>query len=139
MAQLNQVSGIAVPGGDIVVKNYSGSDIGAGLAVILDATNTPKGSGVGPVGVTLPASDAAFFGITLETIPTLKTGRVRWMGAAVGTASATVHIGATVMCDSAGKILTQTAGKFQAGMAGSEALNADPILVFLTPGAAKNA
>jgi hypothetical protein len=135
MAQINQLAGIAIAGGDITVKNYGGTDIAAGLAVKYDTAN-PGGSGI-PRGVVITASDVAAMGVTVTVIPAGKTGLVRTMGQAVATASGTLHVGDIVMTDSAGKVLAQTAGKYQLGIAASEAITADPVLVDIAR--AKNA
>ena len=135
MTQLDRLGN--VPVNVLPCKNTSGSDIAAKLAVILDTSNPPDGSGT-PMGIKLPASDANAFGITLEAIPNNKIGRVAVIGSvAVGSASGTVHVGDYVMTDSAGKILAQTAGKYQIGMSLSEAVSTDDIKVLIMP--AKNA
>lgn len=135
MAQLNQLGGIAIPGGDITVKNYGVSDIAAGLAVKYDTSN-PGGSGL-PRGVILTASDVGAMGVAVTTIPAGKTGVVRTMGQAVATASGTLHVGDICMTDSAGKVLAQTAGKYQLGIVASEAVANDAVLVDIAR--AKNA
>jgi len=127
MAQINQLGGIAVAGGDIPVKNYGGSDIADGLAVKYDTSN-PPGTNT-PAGVVITSSDANPIGFALGTIPAGKMGLVRRLGRAVGTASATIHVGDVLMTDSAGKVLPQTAGKYQIGIAASEAVNADKVAV----------
>lgn len=137
MTQLNQVSGFGVPGGDVGVKNYSVTDMAAGIWVSLDTVNTP--SNTAPVGVVLPTNDTKPFGVTVTAIAAGKIGLVRWMGGGIGTASATIHIGDVVMCDSNGKLLPQTATHFQVGIAGSEAASTEPVLIYITPGGAKNA
>lgn len=134
MAQIDQLGSIATT--DLTVKNYSGSDIADKLVVILDTTNLPDGSGT-PIGVTLPASDVKAFGVAVGTLPTLKMGRIRVAGAAVCVASGTIHMGDVLMSDSAGKVLAQTAGKYQIGIAMSEAVTTEDVLVFLQR--AKNA
>lgn len=135
MAQINQLSRTRVPGGDDTVKNYGVTDIGAYLAVILDTTNTP-GSGT-PKGVTLPASDVGAYAFTITPLVAGKLGQVQTLGIAIGTASATIHIGDYLMTDSAGKVLPQTAGKYQIGQAQSEALTGENVLVRIAT--AKNA
>jgi hypothetical protein len=127
MAQLNQLS--AQPVLDVEVHNYTGSTIVAGSVVILDTSNT--GGANTAVGVTLPASDATPFGILVDDIPTLKTGRCRVLGVAVGIASATVHVGSYVKCDSAGKVLASTGGTYVTGIAMTEAVNGDYIKVLI--------
>lgn len=130
MAQLDQLAGIAIPGGDITVKNYGVSDIAEGLAVILDTTNTPDGGGT-PIGVTLPASDVKSFGIAVTSIPAGKFGTVRVLGVAIGTASGTIHMGDFLMTDSAGKVLVAGAGKYTIGQAMSEAVTTDRVAVLI--------
>jgi len=135
MAQLNKLGN--VPRNLLTVKNTSGADIAAGLAVIPDTTNTPGGSGT-PMGVTLPASDVGAFAIAIETLTNTRLGRVAVVGSvAIGTASGTIHVGNYVMTDSAGKVLVQTAGKYQIGIALSEAVSGDSVSVLIAP--AKNA
>jgi hypothetical protein len=134
MAQINQLG--RVPGIELPVKNYGVSDIAAGLAVIIDTTNTPAGSGT-PMGVTLPASDAAAFGILVTTAVAGRMANVQLSGVAIGVASATIHVGDVLMTDSAGKLLPQTAGKFQIGVAMSEAVSTDNVAVLISR--AKNA
>ena len=133
MAQINQVSG--APLLDLTCKNTTGSDIAAGYAVILDTSNPPS-SGTAP-GITLPASDANAFGVTVDAIPNGKTGRVRVAGIAVCTSSATLHVGDYVETDSAGKVRDLQAGNYQLGICLGEAVSADAVAVLLAQ--AKNA
>jgi hypothetical protein len=127
MAQINQLGGIAVAGGDIPVKNYGGSDIAAGLVVKYDTSN-PGGTNL-PRGVVITSNDTLAMGVTVTVIPAGKTGLVRTLGQAIGTASATIHVGQVLMSDSAGKVLPQTAAKTQIGIATSEALNGDFVAI----------
>ena len=116
MAQINQLGGISVI--DYTVKNTSGSDIGAGLAVKMDGSNLP-GAGV-PMGVVLTgAADTQFLGVTVEAIPNGKTGRVRIMGVVPAVCSAAIAPGteSRVKVDAAGKFLTATTGLPYAGFA----------------------
>lgn len=136
MAQINQLSAIPVSGGDLTVKNYGGSDIAVKRVVKFDTVNTPGGAGSNPIGVVLTSSDVGAIGISLTTIPTLKLGQIRLLGAAVAVASATVHIGDPLKSDATGKVLPQTAATYQIGFAMSEAANTEDVLVWLAP--AKN-
>jgi hypothetical protein len=132
MAQLNQLG--TIPTVTLTCKNTSGSDIAEGIAVILDTYVT------GQLSVKLPASDVGAFGVTAEAIPNGKMGRVIVTGVANCTASATItSAGATayVMTDSAGKVLPQTAGKYQLGIALQDAVSTDRVNVLLCQ--AKNA
>lgn len=141
MAQTNQLAGWPLgPGSDQVMGNYGGSAIAAGLAVKYDTSN-PGGPNT-PRGVVITSDSTLVIGITVDSIPALAngiagTGKVRRAGMAVATASATIHVGQYVMSDSAGKVLPQTAGLFQTGIADSEALSGDSVLVWVAP--AKNA
>lgn len=136
MAQINQLAGTYVL--DIPCHNYSSSvDLAANVAVILDTSNT-GGTGTNPApGVTLPASNAKPFGFTVSKIPFGKTGLVRVYGVAVATASGTIHVGDILMTDSAGAVLPQTTGLAQIGLALSEAVSTDTVLVLIDR--AKNA
>jgi hypothetical protein len=127
MAQINQLGGIAVNGGDIPVKNYGGSDIAAGLVVKYDTTN-PGGTNL-PRGVVITSDDTLAMGITVTVIPAGKMGLVRTLGQGIATASATIHVGQVLMSDAAGKVLPQTVTKYQIGIAASEALNGDFVAV----------
>lgn len=120
---------------DVPVHNYGVSDLAEGSAVILDTSNT--GGANTAVGVKLPASDVNPVGILPTAIPAGKSGVVRVYGVASGIASGTVHVGDPLMTDSAGKVLAQTAGKFQIGICWSEAVANDRVLVLLDR--AKNA
>lgn len=137
MAQLNQLGSIAIPGGDLTVKNYQGADIAAKRVVKFDTTNVPGGSGSSPRGVLLTSDSTFALGITLNTLVTLRLGQIRLLGAAICTASATVHIGDWLMSDAAGKVLPQTAALTAIGRSMSEAANGEDCLVWLCP--AKNA
>jgi hypothetical protein len=133
MAQVNQLG--RVPGIELPFKNYSVAAIAQKLAVIRDTTNLP-GAGT-PAGITLPASDVAAFGILVTNAAVGGMANVQITGVAIGTAIATIHIGDVLMTDSAGKLLPQTAGKYQIGTAMSEALTGEDVAVFLHQ--AKNA
>jgi hypothetical protein len=133
MAQINQLGGVDVL--SLPVKNYGGSDIPDGSCVILDTAN--PGSSNSPRGVTLPASDVKAWGFAIGTIPAGKVGLARVYGVAPGIASGTLHVGDVVMSDSTGAVLAQTAGKYQVGIAQSEAVSGDRVLVLIER--AKNA
>lgn len=130
MANFDQKSSIHLL--DIDFKNYTGSDIAAGIAVKIDTT-------AGNVdGVVQTTDDTLSIGITMEVIKAGAFGRVRVYGVAVATAGGTVTVGKPVMTDSAGKVVDQTAGKYQIGYAldGTTSAN-DQIRVLLS--IAKNA
>lgn len=132
MAQIKQLG--VIPTVVLGCKNTTVSDIAEGIAVILDTYVA------GQISVKLPASDVGAFGVTQEIIPAGKYGRVIVSGVANCTASATItSAGATayVMTDAAGKVLPQTAAKYQLGIALQDALNADRVMVLLAQ--AKNA
>lgn len=132
MAQLNQVSGVGI-GLDIYFKNYSGSDIAAGLCVAVDTVNLADGGGTAFTGVVL-SSNTTFVGVTVTSIPTLKTGLVRLAGIAVCTAAATVAPGAALMPDTAGKVLTKTSTNTTMGRCLGTALVSESVAVLLVPG-----
>lgn len=130
MANYNQFSAAPVIGGDLSFKNNSGSDILAGVGVLIDPSNdrgvlAPTASG-GVVGT---------IGITLETIPAGKWGRVRCYGSAIGTAHNAVTRGTVVqISDTAshlGQIKTCGAGVAQLGIALNSAADGDPVEVLL--------
>jgi hypothetical protein len=133
MTQINQLGGVDVL--SLPVKNYGVTDIVDGACVILDTAN--PGSSNAARGVTLPASDVKPYGFAVGTIPAGKPGLVRVYGVGVGIASGTLHVGDVVMCDSAGAVLAQTAGKYQVGIAQSEAVATDRVQVLIER--AKNA
>jgi len=133
MAQVNQLAATYLL--DVPVHNYGGSDLAEGVAVILDTTNT-GGANTAP-GVMLPASSAKSIGFLPSAIPAGKSGVMRVYGIASGIASATVHVGDVLMVDTAGKVLPQTAGLHQIGIAFSEAVANDRVLVLIER--AKNA
>lgn len=106
-----------------------GADIAAALAVKLDAATD---------GVTITSSDVGAFGVTVDLIKTGKYGRVAVSGVAVCTAGGTVTKGAPVMTDAAGKVIDQTAGKYQLGIAlDGTTVSGDQVRVLLKQ--AKNA
>lgn len=132
MAQLNALG--TIPTLTLPCKNTSGSDIAEGIVVSL-ATYV-----AGQISIGLPASDVGPFGVTAEAIANGKVGRVIVSGVANCIASATITSAAGtayVMCDNAGKVLPQTAGKYQTGIALQDAVSTDRVNVFLCP--AKNA
>jgi len=125
---------------DFPFMNNTGSDIAAGLAVVVDSTNALSSSNtVDGVSVKLPAADGALgVGVTMEVIKAGNFGRVRTGGQAAGTASGAITAGAAVMVESAtGKIKASGAGNAQIGIALTTAADGDPVLVQIVP--AKNA
>lgn len=134
MAQVYQLGGTSVL--EIPVHNYSTTtDLAEGVAVIPDTSNT--GGANTAMGVVLPASDAKPFGFLTTKIPFGKSGVCRVYGVAVGVASGTLHVGDIVMTDSAGAVKAQTTGLAQIGIAVSEAVSTDRVLVLIDR--AKNA
>jgi len=127
MTQLNQVAGTHLL--DVPVHNYGESTLTTAFAVILDTSNT--GGANTAVGVTLPASDANAFGILVESIPTLRTGRCRVQGIAPCTASGTVHVGDYLKTDSTGSVLKATAGTYVIGICMSEGVSGDIVNVLI--------
>lgn len=132
MAQINQLG--TVPSVTLACKNTSGTDIAEGIVVAL-ATYV-----AGQISIGLPTNDVGPFGVTAEIIANGKVGRVIVSGVANCIASATITSAAGtayVMCDSAGKVLAQTAGKYQVGLALQDAVSTDRVNVLLA--IAKNA
>jgi hypothetical protein len=124
MANYNQPTRTTVVGGIKTVKNYGVSDIAEGLCVKPDTSNT--GSNSAPMGVILTADDAKAWAVTMQIIKAGQSGEVQTLGQTWATASGTIHVGDPLMTDSAGKVLAQTAGKYQIGIAVSEAVSGDP-------------
>ncbi len=135
MPQINQLASRAILGGDITVKNYTGTDIPAFTAVKFDIAN-PGGTS-NSRGVITTTSDANSYGVTLTVIPAGKQGLIRTHGEAVCVASGSISLGDTVMTDATGKVLVQTAGKYQLGIATSVAVANDQVTVDIAR--AKNA
>jgi len=139
MAVVNQLSALPVPGGDVVLKNYGGTDIAAGYGVLFDGTN--KGDAQNPPGIVLPTASggvAKTCGVTLETIKAGGTGRVRMMGGAVAAvANATLTPGALVQISDVtahlGEIIAAASTNEILGKALSDAVAGDPILVWVMP------
>lgn len=138
MTIANQLGGLPVTGGDTVFKNYGGTAIAAGKAVIFDAANV--GDANNPPGVVLPTAAggvALTCGVTLEIIPAGGLGRVRMLGGAVGTANGTLHPGTLVKIDDAagqlGNINVATSTAEILGKALSDAVAGDPVLVWVNP------
>lgn len=132
MAQNKQVG--SAPNLTLVCKNTSGSDIAEGIAVMLDTYVS------GQISVKMTASDVGAIGVALEPIANGKFGRVVVGGVVSCVASATITSAggtAVVMTDAAGKVLPQTAAKYQLGYALQDAVNTDRVDVLIAP--AKNA
>lgn len=89
MADINQSGGIFVPGQDIPVRNYGGTDIPANTGVLWDTANA-GGSQLAP-GVVVPSSNggsvARTAGITHTVIPAGGSGLLRVGGTEWATAS----------------------------------------------------
>jgi Uncharacterized conserved protein (DUF2190) len=135
MAVFEQQTGSQVDGGDLPFKNYGGSAIAAGLAVKLDTGTVP--SGTNPAGVVVTTSSVGAIGVTMESIPAGKMGRVRCYGVAPATAGGTIAVGDYVMAANTGVVVTQTAGLFGLGYALSGAASTETVRVLLA--LAKNA
>lgn len=138
MAVFNQLAGLPIAGGDIVFKNYGGSAIASGLAVLADGTN--KGDANNPPGVVLPTAAggvAKTIGVAVETIPAGGTGKVRLIGAAVCVANATITPGTLVQIDDTasflGNVKVAASTNEILGKALSDAVAGDPVLVFVMP------
>jgi precorrin-4 methylase len=132
MAQIKQIG--TNPVLTLPCKNTSGSDLAEGIVVMLDTYVA------GQYSVKLTASDVGAMGVTAEAIANGKIGRVIVAGVASCTASATITSAggtAVVMADSAGKVLPQTAAKYQVGFALQDAVSTDRVAVLLA--FAKNA
>lgn len=138
MPTYNQLGGLAIVGGDIPFKNYSGADIPAGTGVLFDGTN--KGTAHELAGVVVPTTAggvAKTAGITLETIKAGSSGRVRVLGGAVATANATINPGDLVQLSDVstheGKVIIAASTNEILGKAMSEAAAGDPVLVWVNP------
>lgn len=119
MATPNQLSGVAVQGGDIPCKNYGAADLAEGVCVKLDAAN-PGGAGL-PRGVVLTTSHFGAYGFTTMVLYAGKVGMVRTLGQAIGISGSAVAIaeGTVLMSDAAGRMVPQTTGLTQIGVAAS--------------------
>lgn len=144
MAQNNQLAGWPLgSGADQGMAVYSTTTaVGANLVVKYDTSNV--GGPSLPRGVIITSDDTLCIGVTVDALAVAPVagvpgpvGRVRRAGMAVCTASATIHVGQYLMSDSAGKVLPHTAGKYQIGIADSEAVSGDLVNVWLE--IAKNA
>lgn len=121
---------------DEVYTNYGITDIPAGTGVIQDPSNDD--------GIVVPTASggvAGTIGLTVETIPAGKQGRVATYGVAVGTAYGTISAGDFVMVsDTAlhlGQVVASGSADEQLGKAVSSASDGFPVRVRLF--AAKNA
>jgi hypothetical protein len=136
MTDYNQLGGYPMPGGDIAVKNATGTAIGANLGVLIYP-------GDGTLCVRLPSnSNTATLGITTEIIPAGKTGLVRIAGVAVAIAgTGNVTAGTSVMLDYAsshiGYVKATGSGDTQVGRALTSGSDGDYCLVQVN--VAKNA
>lgn len=123
---------------DVLVStfhNFTGSDIAAGLAVLVDAAHPPTGDFAG--GVVLPTATGGVVGTIGVTVETLKAGRsgpVRLSGISVCLANGTIAFGASVqVSDTAlklGWVKTQIAATVSLGWALAPAENGDLVPVF---------
>lgn len=125
---------------DLTFKNYGGSDIAAGLAVLADTSHPPSGDV--PGGVVLPTASggvAGTIGITVEIIKAGGTGRVRVLGGYPCTANGTITYGDIVQAsDTSAKLgwaKTCGAATRQLGIAMCGASNGEVVQVFVFPAA----
>ncbi len=140
MATYNQISSLPIMGGDVAFKNYSGTEIPSGTAVLFDGTN--KGDVNNAAGIVVPTASAGVAktaGVTVERIPSLGTGRVRMLGGAVAVANATLNPGDLVQIDDTalhmGEVKAAASTNELLGKALSAAVAGDPILVWISVGA----
>jgi hypothetical protein len=126
----NQFSAAAVSGGDLTFKNNGGTDIAAGLGVLIDSSNDR--------GILLPTASGGVvgtIGVTLDAIPAGKTGRVRVYGTAVCTSHGAVTRGTILQISDTtahlGQVKTCGAGVAQLGVALNSADDANPVEVLL--------
>lgn len=138
MSLINQISGVPIDGGDLVFKNYGGSDIPANTGVLFDGTNT--GDAAQPPGVVIPTASggvAKTAGVTLETIKAGGLGRVRVLGGAVAISNATITPGDLVQIEDAaanmGKVKVATSTNNILGKALSGTTAGGSVLVFVCP------
>jgi hypothetical protein len=138
MSLINQISGVPVDGGDLIFKNYGGSDIPSNTGVLLDGTNL--GTAADPPGVVVPTASggvAKTIGVTLETIKAGGQGRVRVLGGAVCVANAAISPGDLVQIEDAatfmGRVKVATSTNHILGKALSSAVQNGSVLVFVCP------
>lgn len=131
MANYNQFSRVPVQGGDIPFHNYGGSDIDAGLAVLLDASNDG--------GIVLPTASGGVtgsVGVTVDKVSAGTSGRVQVLGVAVCKAAGSVTAGDEVMISDTtaklGWVKTKTAGGIGLGQALNSAADGFPVRVLLS-------
>lgn len=126
-----------ITGGDIPVKNTSGSALAAGATVKLD-TGHLMGAAQGCVGVVaVSAVTDQPLGVLIEAVPNNGVGRCRIAGAAWAIAEGAITAGATVGASgaTAGDVTTYTATDPYLGIALTSAASAaDPVLVLIGPG-----
>lgn len=134
-------NGYPIDGGDFPALNLSALAIPAFAAVVLDVGNVatndqcmtvtvPLASGI----VTKPA------GITQETIPIGKTGRVRALGASKATASGAVAAGDIVRVESVashmGQVKLASTGEAMLGQCILGGADGTEVLIRVNPGGA---
>jgi len=137
MAIYNQMSATPVQGGDFVFHNYSGTDIPPGTAVLIDTVNLSLINQTVGVTVALSAGNpAGACGVTMEVLKAGRDGRVRVLGTAIASADGAINPGDPVMLSTNGAKLgrvTKSTGPTAMGQSLSQAADADPVVVFLTP------
>lgn len=114
---------------DRSVINTSGSDIGPWLCVKLDTSNPVSGTQSQP-GVVLTGSGDYPYGVTVETIPAGKSGRVASPSSQEPvTAESSFSVGAILMCGFQGRVKTQTSAEDQVGQAVEAASVIDDVVL----------
>jgi len=125
-------SGFPITGGDVPVKNTSGSALTAGQLVKLDTSN-PISASQPFMGIVLTSAVADFpFGFLVENIPIAGTGRCRIEGIAVGIAVGAITVGTIVGASAAtsGDVVAYTATDPSVGqICNTTTAAADPALV----------
>lgn len=118
---------------DFPFHNYGSSDIPAGTAVAIDATNVVDGVSKDGVGVVLPSSGGAVVGVTQETIKAGGRGNVRCPGPiaqmTAGTGGTTA--GSYVMADASGNAIPFVTNNNCLGLALTTSAATEPCLVLL--------
>lgn len=131
---------------DLAVHNYGGTDIPAGVPLVLDTTNYVGDSNqahtvIGVVPVTTQANPPTVLLFSLETIKAGGNGRARAAAPVVvatlylasGSVAPGAVLDATPTSGHVGTVTSHTGGQPSVGFALSGGVSGDPILVMLAP------
>lgn len=127
MPQINQLGGVQLL--DLPVKNFTGSDIPDGTALIFDVANLATSNL--PAGV-VTSTGTTGIGFASGVIPTGKTGLMRVYGIAVAIAGGTINPNDVLMTNASGQVVTQTAAAPQVGYCLSAAVATDKVQVLIS-------